>query len=165
MTQPSMATLALARADYQLARYQQSAKAYQAARASAQQTQFTWVQRSTGTGWSPIVVVFDVIFTDEPVFGAGATLQSIDRPQYYPVPSALVTAWSRDANTGGYVGATVLLSVDLRFAAGLVLNRTGTGGGSDAAVPVVAHHLTFSGPAVSKTPNTATAARSTGMDT
>lgn len=148
--------------DILVAEFQAQAARLQYERAQAQHTEFTWVQRSRGAGCAQIHVPFDVLFTVEPTFNCGSSLQSIDRPGFFPIASALVLAWTRDQASGLYTAATVLLNIDVRAGLGVALNRAPAPGGSGTAIPVVAHHLTFSGPAMGKTAGTGPNPRSSG---
>jgi hypothetical protein len=112
-------------------------------------THYTFNQRTRGAGYHTIVVPFDVTFADEPVFSYGSALVSISGPGLLPVASAIVLRWVRSSRHA-YLGAQVTLSVDLSYRPsyttdGKQLDVHSVGSDAITAIPVVAHHLTFTG--------------------
>jgi len=120
-------------------------KALQQAAAVAN-TSYTYVQRTRGNGHVLIGADFDVAFLSEPAFMPGASLVDIEFGGFLPIPSAMVLRWLRDAR-GAYVGALLVLSVDMRAAASFNPFDRGVPPGSWTPSATVSHHLTFLGPA------------------
>jgi hypothetical protein len=151
-----------AAADITLANYNKIQAMAQYAGASAAQTAFCWVQKTIGVGFRVMAVKFDLFFTAEPIFAPGAALISLTGADYMPYTQALVLYWTRDPGSGAYTGAAVALAVELRSTPGFVL-KNHTTSSADATVPTVAHHLTFTGPAIAPPAAAAGGPKGTGM--
>ncbi len=114
---------------------------------SAKLTQFTYVQNTNGVGFRQLGFLFDVMFTYEPVFSYGCQLVSIATAGHLPTGSAMVTHWVQDKD-GRFSGVVLVAQVTTVEAAKFKYSsRTPDGALADAKV-VVAHNLTFSGPAL-----------------
>lgn len=122
--------------------------------AAVANTSYTYVQKTRGYGHKVVTVHFDVAFITEPAFMVGATLVDIEFAGFLPIPSALLLRWLRDAR-GGYIGAQVVLSVDMRAAAGFQPFGNLPAPGSWTPGATVAHHLTFLAPSRAKLDATA----------
>lgn len=120
------------------------------AQAAIANTHYTYVQRTNGFGYAVINVPFDVTFINEPVFMTGSALLGINYNGWMPISTAVLLRWLRDSR-GGYVGAQVLLYVELRvarrFSFSSKLPPSVSVNYSVHAIPVVGHQLTFVGAA------------------
>jgi hypothetical protein len=123
---------------------------------AAKLTTFTFVQNTTGIGYRHIGFLFDVTFSKEPVFSYGCQLVAITGEGELPAGAAIVTHWVQD-KSGRYNGVLLVAQVTTILAGGFKYSSKSAGSPS-LPKPVVAHNLTFTGPALPRTKSETTLA-------
>jgi hypothetical protein len=139
---------------------QQRAERTRQVRNAAKLTAFTFVQNTNGVGYRQMGFLFDVTFSTEPVFSYGAQLVSIATAGHLPAGSAIVTHWVQDKG-GRFNGVVLVAQVTIASAGEFKYSsKTPVGPVADARV-VVAHNLTFTGPALPRSKSETTLAMDT----
>ncbi len=124
---------------------------------AAKLTAFTYVQKTSGVGYRQMGILFDVTFSKEPVFTYGATLVSIATAGHLPVGNAIVTHWVQDA-AGRFNGVVAVVHVTAVDAPTFRYSSKTPDGTVENSKIVVAHNLTFTGPALPRSKSETTLA-------
>lgn len=123
---------------------------------AAKLTSFTYVQSTHGVGYRQMGFLFDVTFSTEPVFSYGCQLVAITTAATLPAGNAIITRWVQDSS-GRFNGVVLVVQVTTNPAAKFKYSSKPLANGP----LVVAHNLTFTGPALPRSKAETTLAMST----